>query len=99
MGRMLEPVYIRMKKNTPLENIRERPGLSCVCVCGVCVCVCASVCSVCVCVCSVCVRVYVCSVCVCVCVCSVCVCVCTCMCVRVSLLCCTGSPYTQIITL
>ena len=55
MGRMLEPVYIRMKKNTPLENIRERPGLSCVCVCGVYVCMCA----VCVCVCvRVCAYVY-----------------------------------------
>ena len=29
MGRMLEPVYIRMKKNTPVEKMRGSCGLSC----------------------------------------------------------------------
>ena len=28
MGRILEPVYMRMKKKTPVENIRGRFGLS-----------------------------------------------------------------------
>ena len=29
MGRMLEPVYIMMKKKTPVENVRGSWGLSC----------------------------------------------------------------------
>ena len=29
MGRMLEPVYIRMKKNKPVEKMRGSCGLSC----------------------------------------------------------------------